>query len=101
MWGNVWQTPCIARIDPESAAVTGWILLEGLKEITAVVNKEQGLPIDVLNGIAYDVEQKRLFVTGKKWAQMFEIRVVEYSEAEQKTQLEHARTVCKPPVFPM
>lgn len=101
VWGNVWYTPCIARIDPKTASVEGWINLEGLKEITLEVNKQQGLPMDVLNGIAYDSEKKRIFVTGKKWALIFEIKVVEYPEAEQAAQLEHARTVCKPPLFPV
>lgn len=101
MWGNVWMTPCIARIDPESAAVTGWILLEGLREMTLEVNKEQGLPMDVLNGIAYDAAKKRIFVTGKQWAQMYEIKVSEYPEVDQKSQLAHARTVCKPRARPI
>lgn len=101
VWGNVWMTDCIARIDPESASVVGWILLEGLKEKTAPVNQEQGLPIDVLNGIAYDSEKKRIFVTGKRWARLYEIKVVKYPEAQQKAKLEHARKACKPPYYPM
>ena len=95
------MTPCIARIDPESAALTGWILLEGLKEMTLEVNKEQGLPMDVLNGVAYDAAKRRVFVTGKQWAQLYEIKVIEYPEVYQKSQLEHARTVCKPRVHPV
>jgi glutaminyl-peptide cyclotransferase len=94
----VWQTQCIARIDPQSAAVTGWILMHGLRDQMLVVNQQQGLPADVLNGIAYDADTKRLFVTGKLWAQLYEIRVVAYPEVDQKKQLEYARTTCNPPV---
>ncbi len=66
---NVWQTDRIARIDPATGRVTGWIDLTGLKPAT-------DRPIDVLNGIAYDPATKRLFVTGKYWPSLFEIQVV-------------------------
>lgn len=101
MWGNVWQTPCVARIDPADARVKGWILLEGLAGRTRPYNAQQKVPQDVLNGIAYDSARKRLFVTGKKWARMFEVLVVEVAEAQQEAELERARDLCRPRSHPL
>jgi len=68
VYANVWQTDRIAIIDPENARVTAWIDLAGL------LDSEDRTPrTDVLNGIAYDGENDRLFVTGKYWPKLFEI----------------------------
>jgi glutaminyl-peptide cyclotransferase len=67
---NVWQSDRIARISPKTGRVTGWIDLKGLLS----VRDAQG--VDVLNGIAYDAEGDRLFVTGKLWPKLFEIQIV-------------------------
>jgi glutamine cyclotransferase len=72
---NVWQTERIARISPKTGQVLGWIDLSGL--LTA---RESGAA-DVLNGIAYDAQQERLFVTGKLWPKLFEITVVDASKS--------------------
>jgi len=68
---NVWQTNFIVRIDPKTGAVTGVI------DLSSLVAQEQarGRPIDVLNGIAYDAARDRLFVTGKLWSALYEIRL--------------------------
>jgi glutamine cyclotransferase len=71
IFANVWQTDRIARISPQSGRVVGWIDLKGL--LSPVYHLQPGA---VLNGIAYDSNQKRLFVTGKLWPSIFEIRVV-------------------------
>jgi glutaminyl-peptide cyclotransferase len=71
IFANVWQTNRIARISPQTGAVVGWIDLEGL--LSPVYRLESGA---VLNGIAYDAARKRLFVTGKLWPKIFEIRIV-------------------------
>jgi glutaminyl-peptide cyclotransferase len=71
IFANVWQTDRIARISPRSGAVVGWIDLTGL--LSPVYRLEPGA---VLNGIAYDSNRKRLFVTGKLWPTVFEIRLV-------------------------
>lgn len=70
---NVWQTDRIARIDPATGNVKAWIDLTGLFPL------EPGMdPLDdVLNGIAWDRESNRLFVTGKDWPTLFEIRIKE------------------------
>ncbi len=71
VYANVWQTNLIARIDPRTGRVTGWIDLTGL-----LGPEEDGQPVDVLNGIAYDAGQGRLFVTGKWWPKLFEIELL-------------------------
>jgi glutaminyl-peptide cyclotransferase len=72
IWANIWKTDHIARIDPETGQVTGWIDLRGLLS----ARDRNRHPVDVLNGIAYDAETDRLFVTGKLWPKLFEIEVV-------------------------
>ena len=72
IYANLWQTDRIARIDPKSGNVVGWIDLKGLLPQKDVIEGHT----DVLNGIAYDAEAKRLFVTGKFWPKLFEIRLV-------------------------
>lgn len=69
IFANVWQSDRIARIDPKSGRVLGWIDLTGLTPRNEIRASEA-----VLNGIAYDVENDRLFVTGKLWPKIFEIR---------------------------
>jgi len=71
IYANVWQTNFIARISPASGRVLGWIDLTGL-----LSPEEQRGGADVLNGIAYDAGGRRLFVTGKLWPKLFEIRIV-------------------------
>ncbi len=69
VYANVWLTERIAIIAPDTGMVTAWIDLTGLRP-------RQGPPgDDVLNGIAYDPAGQRLFVTGKLWPKLFEIRV--------------------------
>jgi glutamine cyclotransferase len=71
IFANVWQTDRIARISPQSGKVVGWIDLSGL--LSPVFRRESGA---VLNGIAYDADRKRLFVTGKLWPSIFEIQLI-------------------------
>jgi len=71
IFANVWQTDRIARISPRTGEVIGWIDLEGL--LSPVYRLESGA---VLNGIAYDAERKRLFVTGKLWPKIFQIQLI-------------------------
>ena len=68
---NIWQTDWIARIDPATGSVLGWIDLSGL-----LPAEDRTQPVDVLNGIAYDPATDRLFVTGKLWPKLFEIDLV-------------------------
>ena len=71
IYANVWKTDRIARISPQTGEVVGWIDLEGLLK-----PEDRNSRIDVLNGIAYDVKNDRLFVTGKLWPKLFEIELV-------------------------
>ena len=65
IYANIWQTNLIARIDPQTGAILGWIDLAGLLP--------PGTSADVLNGIAYDSATGHLLVTGKLWPYLFEI----------------------------
>jgi glutamine cyclotransferase len=71
VWANVWKMDYIARIDPQTGEVLGVIDLAGIFDRRTIDNEDA-----VLNGIAYDPEKKRLFVTGKLWPKLFEIEVV-------------------------
>lgn len=70
IYANVWQSERVARISPATGKVVGWIDLRGL--LSPIFSGG----VDVLNGIAYDAAGKRLFVTGKLWPSVFEIKVV-------------------------
>ena len=72
IYANIWKTDRIARIDPQTGQVVGWIDLSGL-----ISPQERPDPEAVLNGIAYDADGRRLFVTGKLWPRLFEIALVQ------------------------
>ncbi|MBY0490166.1 MAG: glutaminyl-peptide cyclotransferase [Gemmatimonadaceae bacterium] len=74
LWANIWQSDQIARIDPATGNVVGWIDLGGILPSLDRTGSE-----DVLNGIAYDAEKDRIFVTGKYWPKLFEIKVKQRS----------------------
>jgi glutaminyl-peptide cyclotransferase len=71
IYANIWQSNYILRIDPRTGDVVGLINLSGLLSASEHV----GGPDGVLNGIAYDAKDDRLFVTGKNWPKLFEIRL--------------------------
>jgi glutaminyl-peptide cyclotransferase len=71
IFANIWQTDYVVRIAPASGRVTAYIDLRGLLTPAERANT------DVLNGIAYDEGRDRLFVTGKLWPKLFEIKIVE------------------------
>lgn len=70
IWANIWQSDRIARISPATGRVIGWVDLKN------ILNPLFANSVDVLNGIAYDPARKRIFVTGKLWPNLFEIRVL-------------------------
>ncbi len=74
IYANVWQTDRIARIDPASGHLLGWLDLSGLAANNGTTKASCPTP-DVLNGIAYDEAHDRLLVTGKLWPYIYEIRV--------------------------
>ena len=76
VWANVWQSERVARIHPSTGQVVGWVDLSGLLSV-----EDRYRPVDVLNGIAYDPQGKRLFVTGKLWPKLFEIQLVQSRSA--------------------
>lgn len=70
IYANVWQTPRIAIIDPNTGLVTAWL------DLSTLTQQHTRNPDHVLNGIAYDALSKRLFVTGKQWNVIYEIEIV-------------------------
>jgi glutaminyl-peptide cyclotransferase len=71
IYANIWHEDRIARISPQDGHVIGWIDLSGLLPESQKINEES-----VLNGIAYDAQHDRIFVTGKQWPTIFEIKIV-------------------------
>lgn len=71
IYANVWHSNRIARISPKDGRVLSWIDLTGILSPVFKLNSES-----VLNGIAYDAQHDRLFVTGKQWPSIFEIKLV-------------------------
>ena len=78
IFANIWQTDLIIRVDPETGEVIGEIDLSKLYPEKKSNNQ-------VLNGIAYDQDQDRLFVTGKKWSKLFEIKLHDLSAINKKS----------------
>ncbi len=70
VYANVWNQEKIAIISPQTGQVTGWVNLEGIYDFEG---QDTG---NILNGIAYDEKEDRLFVTGKRWSQLFEIDLI-------------------------
>ncbi len=79
IYANIWLTERIARIDPLSGQVVGWIDLKGI-----LSPEDDSETVDVLNGIAYDAKNDRLLVTGKFWPKLFEIELMRQGTAESK-----------------
>ena len=71
IYANIWQQNSILIVNPENGAIEGIINLKGLQEKAGQSGED-----NVLNGIAYDQENDRLFVTGKDWNKVFEIKVI-------------------------
>ena len=71
IWANVYTTDHIVIINPENGVVEGVVNLSGI-----LPEKERDSRTDVLNGIAYDSATKRIFVTGKNWSKLFEIKLI-------------------------
>lgn len=70
LWANIWGETRIARIDPESGVVRGWLDLSALVPAALRGSREA-----VLNGIAYDPETRRIFITGKYWPVIHELKL--------------------------
>lgn len=75
IWANIWYDTKIARIDPSNGAVIDWVDIAALRKAAGVTDSEA-----VANGIAWDSKRHRLFVTGKNWPKLFEIKVARATE---------------------
>ena len=90
IYSNVWMTDKIARISPETGQVLGWIDMSGILPAIEVRSNDA-----VLNGIAYDHEHNRLFVTGKLWPRLFEIQVVSRQGTGRRVQESDQRSAIR------
>ncbi len=72
IWANIWMSDLIARIDPVSGKIIGYIDMNGILPAS-----DRTPDTDVLNGIAFDKKEDRIFVTGKRWPKLFEIKITE------------------------
>ena len=72
VFANIWREDRLAKINPQTGRITGWIELSGLLKPQDIAAGG----IDVLNGIAYDAKKQHLFVTGKLWPKLFEIELI-------------------------
>lgn len=72
IWANVWMSDMIVRIDPANGAIRSWVDLSGLAADAGATGHDS-----VLNGIAWDSERQRLFVTGKYWPKLYEIALAD------------------------
>lgn len=70
VWANIWYEDRIARIDPTSGQILGWI------DVSHVYPAQRRHPESVMNGIAYDPSSKRLFITGKNWPHLYEVKTL-------------------------
>ncbi|KAL4444056.1 hypothetical protein ABPG75_011793 [Micractinium tetrahymenae] len=107
VWANVWMTDCIAQVDPASGAVVGWVRFGGLRERAVAAAAEdarasgegqrpQREQPEVLNGIAWDEQGRRLFVTGKLWPRIYQVELEEVPAGEAGAALAAARRECIP-----
>lgn len=96
LWANIFGNECLARIDPKTGKVKAWVLLDGIIDRAAeeqAAKKARRQPPDVLNGIAWIPEERRLLVTGKLWPSLFEIEL-----QPAPVDLVEARSRCIPKV---
>ncbi len=77
IWANIWTTDKIVKINPENGKITGEIDLSGIIGSNIAYQKSE---VDVLNGIAYDSDKKKLYVTGKLWPKIFEIELIDLKQ---------------------
>lgn len=88
IWANILEKECVARIDERTGKVLGWIDFTGLKKLQDNVGS-------VMNGIAYDERRDRIFVTGKQWRRVFEVKISKGSR--KKGAIELGRKRCHSP----
>lgn len=100
LWGNVYQTQCIVIVDPMTGAVDGWIDMDGLRSRLKAEDQRMNAP-DVLNGIAFDEGNDRLFLTGKLWSKMFEVKVLPVDTDSSGEQAKSIRKRCVPRAVPI
>ncbi|GMH45500.1 hypothetical protein BSKO_13457 [Bryopsis sp. KO-2023] len=97
IWANVWQTDCIARIDPRTGQVNSWVDLENLTKIAAAKAQKRNRKMDVLNGIAWDVKNREVYVTGKLWPAVYKVKITAGEKRPPtEEELQSIRSKCIP-----
>lgn len=84
IWANIWKDSRIVKINPMNGNVTGWVDLSELNRKEASAGGD-----NVLNGIAYDNENDRIFVTGKYWSKIFEIKILKKEKGRHTSVFEN------------
>jgi len=79
LWANYYGTRCIARIEPDSGEVKGWVVAPHGSLFTPAHPA-----VSVMNGIAYNPDNKHLYLSGKMWPRLFQVSVAERTEEEQE-----------------
>jgi hypothetical protein len=99
LWGNLYpmyqgsHSECIARIDPATGEVKGWIDMHGLFDLQSARVKSDPSSY-VLNGIAYHEPSGRLYVTGKQWDKMYQVRIKPAAELDAARDAAHIKAKC-------
>lgn len=75
IYANIWQRDCIAQIEPSTGHVVGWVDVSGLKTTMLKDLGSKSSRVDVLNGIAWNQKEGKLYVTGKLWPKIYEIEL--------------------------
>jgi len=75
IYANIWQRDCIAQIEPSTGHVVGWVDVSGLKTAMLKGLDPKSSRVDVLNGIAWNQKEGKLYVTGKLWPKIYEIEL--------------------------
>lgn len=89
IWANIWQTDLIARIDPKTGKVKSFVDVAALGPVNPGID-------EVPNGIAYDAAGKRIFVTGKMWPELYQVRVTEGPASGAANDAAAKLTSCQP-----
>ncbi|KAK9837554.1 hypothetical protein WJX74_000046 [Apatococcus lobatus] len=94
IWANVWMTDCIAIIQPKTGKVKAWLDMAGLRQNLQQENPQQRPVMDVLNGIAWDESKRELYVTGKYWSKLYEIKPMLQTASPTRQEVKAVRSRC-------
>ncbi|KAL6781922.1 hypothetical protein ACKKBF_B09965 [Auxenochlorella protothecoides x Auxenochlorella symbiontica] len=94
---NIWGRECLVRVNPADGRVLAWVDLRGITAHMAgslSAEERKGPRLDVLNGVAWDAQGRRLFVTGKRWPRLYRIELVPVPPEHRGSLLADLREAC-------